>query len=69
MANMSVAQKLYASYPAHAFLRRHRPPNDRQLDEFLQLCAKRGLAVDGSSSQVRLACRHFFSCKPRFLLP
>jgi len=50
MANMAVAAKLYQTYPDMAFLRRHQPPNQRQLDEFIDLCTKRGLDIKGTSS-------------------
>ena len=42
MANMAVAHKISTSYPELALLRRHPPPKDKPLDEFIQYVNKLG---------------------------
>ncbi|KAI9322437.1 hypothetical protein BX666DRAFT_1848894 [Dichotomocladium elegans] len=49
-ANMSVAEKIINHFPDEALLRRHAPPLEKRLDEFLQLSEKLGYHLDGSSS-------------------
>lgn len=49
-ANISVAEKIVASFPEHALLRQHPPPKDRPLKEFVNYAAKLGVHIDASSS-------------------
>lgn len=49
-ANMFVAQKLFATIPDKAFLRRQNPPNARRLTTFGERMTKAGYEVDTSTS-------------------
>lgn len=49
-ANMSVAEKISRHYPDEALLRRHAPPIERRLEEFLKLADELGYKIDGSSA-------------------
>ncbi|RKP08845.1 hypothetical protein THASP1DRAFT_5099, partial [Thamnocephalis sphaerospora] len=49
LANMSVAKKIAVSFPEHALLRRHAPPLQRRMDEFIRLTEKLGYPIDGTS--------------------
>jgi protein SSD1 len=49
-ANYFVAQKLFATMPDKAFLRRQNPPNSRRLVTFAERMSKAGIEVDTSSS-------------------
>ncbi|KAG2220974.1 hypothetical protein INT45_006507 [Circinella minor] len=49
-ANMSVAQKICSRFPEEALLRRHEPPIERRLTEFLKLSEELGYELDGSSA-------------------
>ncbi|RMZ75063.1 hypothetical protein DV738_g5668, partial [Chaetothyriales sp. CBS 135597] len=49
-ANYFVAQKLFASMPEKAFLRRQSPPNPRRLVTFAERMSKAGYEIDTSSS-------------------
>ncbi|KAI9272989.1 hypothetical protein BDA99DRAFT_432796, partial [Phascolomyces articulosus] len=49
-ANMSVAQKICHHFPDEALLRRHEPPIERRLTEFLKLSEELGYELDGSTA-------------------
>ncbi|ORZ21103.1 hypothetical protein BCR42DRAFT_321271 [Absidia repens] len=49
-ANMSVAEKICEHYPGEAMLRRHEPPIERRLDEFISVAQSLGYYIDGSTS-------------------
>ena len=50
LANMAVAHQIYRSFPEHAMLRRHPPPQTKMVDELQEFCDQMGLAVDFSSA-------------------
>lgn len=50
LANMSVARQIYNHAPKLAVLRRHPPPQTRQLDELETLCRGLGIDIDTSSA-------------------
>ncbi|RUS22900.1 hypothetical protein BC937DRAFT_95258 [Endogone sp. FLAS-F59071] len=50
LANVSVAQRISAHFPEQAMLRRHAPPLERRLAEFLKHSEKLGYTFDGSSA-------------------
>ncbi|RUS28502.1 hypothetical protein BC938DRAFT_481810 [Jimgerdemannia flammicorona] len=50
LANISVANKISAHFPEQALLRRHAPPIERRLADFLKLTEKLGYNFDGSSA-------------------
>jgi DIS3-like exonuclease 2 len=50
LANMAVAHKITRTYPELAVLRRHPPPQTRQIDELMGLCESFGLDIDFSSA-------------------
>lgn len=49
-ANISVAEKIVDAFPEHALLRKHPPPKDRPLKEFVQYAEKLGIHIDSTSS-------------------
>ncbi|CDS12828.1 hypothetical protein LRAMOSA05012 [Lichtheimia ramosa] len=49
-ANMSVAEKICGQFPNEALLRRHAPPIERRLDEFIKHSENLGYKLDGSSA-------------------
>ncbi|KAI7875184.1 RNB-domain-containing protein [Lichtheimia hyalospora FSU 10163] len=49
-ANMSVAEKICSQFPNEALLRRHAPPIERRLDEFIKHSENLGYKLDGSSA-------------------
>ncbi|KAI8582204.1 hypothetical protein K450DRAFT_227890 [Umbelopsis ramanniana AG] len=49
-ANISVAKKIASKYPDEALLRRHAPPIERRLEEFLMQAENLGYVLDGSSA-------------------
>ncbi|ORY94051.1 hypothetical protein BCR43DRAFT_443784 [Syncephalastrum racemosum] len=49
-ANMSVAEKICTHYPQDAMLRRHSPPIERRLEEFLKQAEDLGFGMDGSTA-------------------
>ncbi|XP_015784684.1 DIS3-like exonuclease 2 [Tetranychus urticae] len=52
MANMAVAKKIYDTFPEHAFLRRHEPPDGRMLKQFQEYCVANGMKqIDISSAK------------------
>ena len=42
LANVWVAKKIYQSYPSCAILRRHPPPKEKELNNFIQILKERG---------------------------
>jgi VacB/RNase II family 3'-5' exoribonuclease len=50
LANSAVARRIHEAYPDAALLRRHPPPLDTKLVEFLYTCKRLGVDVDASSS-------------------
>lgn len=51
LANTAVAQQIHRVFPNHALVRRHPPPRQDRLTEFVTQCAKLGCEVDPSSSR------------------
>ncbi|XP_053204066.1 DIS3-like exonuclease 2 [Panonychus citri] len=52
MANMAVAKKIHDTFPEHAFLRRHEPPDSRMLKQFQEYCVANGMKnIDISSAK------------------
>ncbi|KAL0094583.1 hypothetical protein J3Q64DRAFT_1070560 [Phycomyces blakesleeanus] len=49
-ANMSVAEKISEAYPEQALLRRHIPPIERRMEEFLGLARELGYTLDASTA-------------------
>ncbi|KAI8391377.1 uncharacterized protein BYT42DRAFT_489086 [Radiomyces spectabilis] len=49
-ANKSVAETIVRHYPDEALLRRHAPPIERRLNEFIDLAKELGYDFDGSSA-------------------
>ncbi|KAI8372728.1 uncharacterized protein BYT42DRAFT_500545 [Radiomyces spectabilis] len=49
-ANMSVAEKICQQYPSEALLRRHAPPIERRLEEFLRQTEELGYPFEGHSA-------------------
>ncbi|KAL6067842.1 DIS3-like exonuclease 2 [Balamuthia mandrillaris] len=49
-ANRSVAEKIYQVFPNASLLRRHAPPQERKLKEFLDMCKSLNIAMDASST-------------------
>ena len=50
LANVWVAKKIYESYPSCAILRRHPPPKEKELNNFIKILNERGFSIDTSSS-------------------
>lgn len=50
LANVWVAKKIYESYPSCAVLRRHPPPKEKELNNFVNILKERGFTIDTSSS-------------------
>ena len=50
LANVWVAKKIYESYPSCAILRRHPPPKEKELNNFIKILNERGYSIDSSSS-------------------
>lgn len=48
LANTTTAEFIYTAFPDVALLRHHSPPDRRKLEEVLQVCDARGVAVDAS---------------------
>jgi len=51
LANISVAQKICVQFPEYALLRRHGPPLERRMTEFLKHCEMLGYQLDCSSAR------------------
>ncbi|CAG8519754.1 12223_t:CDS:2, partial [Racocetra persica] len=50
LANMSVAQKISSAFPEQALLRRHAPPIERRLNDFVEHVKRLGYDIDVSSA-------------------
>ncbi|CAG8719638.1 1333_t:CDS:2, partial [Cetraspora pellucida] len=50
LANMSVAQKISSAFPEQALLRRHAPPIERRLNDFVEHVKRLGYDIDTSSA-------------------
>lgn len=50
LANVWVAKKIYEAYPSCAVLRRHPPPKEKELNNFVEILKERGYSIDTSSS-------------------
>eukprot|EP01083_Nonionella_stella_P197511 726090_1 len=50
-ANRTVAEHIYAHFPDISVLRRHPPPGERKLEEFVEILQKLGLTADVSSNR------------------
>ncbi|KAI1301313.1 DIS3-like exonuclease 2 [Halotydeus destructor] len=50
LANMSVADKIYRSFPEISFLRNHPPPDEKLLKEFQSFCEYNNFEVDPTNS-------------------
>jgi len=45
LANVWVAKKIYESFPSCAILRRHPPPKEKELNNFIQILKERGFEL------------------------
>ena len=52
LANITVAERILAAFPARALLRRHPTPPPRQFEPLLAAAAAAGFSLDVSSSKV-----------------
>lgn len=50
LANMSVARRIYHSFPEQALLRRHPEPQTKMLNDLIEFCDQMGLNLDFSSA-------------------
>lgn len=50
LANMAVAQQLAATFPEHALLRNHGPPQQKSMTKFLELAARLGYPMNANSA-------------------
>ena len=50
LANVWVAKKIYQSYPSCAILRRHPPPKEKELNNFIQILKERGYELKASNN-------------------
>ncbi|XP_073733362.1 DIS3-like exonuclease 2 isoform X3 [Callorhinus ursinus] len=50
LANMAVAHKTHRTFPEHALLRRHPPPQTKMLNDLVEFCEQMGLPMDFSSA-------------------
>ncbi|XP_035214589.1 DIS3-like exonuclease 2 [Stegodyphus dumicola] len=50
LANMSVATKIYNTFPSIALLRRHPPPQLKPMQDIVSMCRAMGVYLDASSS-------------------
>ncbi|XP_045150247.1 DIS3-like exonuclease 2, partial [Echinops telfairi] len=50
LANTAVAHKIHRTFPEHALLRRHPPPQTKMLNDLMEFCDQMGLPVDFSSA-------------------
>ena len=50
LANVWVAKKIYQSYPSCAILRRHPPPKEKELNNFIQILKERGFDLKASNN-------------------
>ena len=51
LANMAVARRIYRAFPKQAVLRRHKEPQEKQLNDLEAQGRKLGLQIDASNSQ------------------
>ena len=51
LANMAVSHKIYDSFPDHAVLRRHPPPQSKMVADLQQVCAAAGVDIDVTSAK------------------
>ena len=50
LANVWVAKKIYESYPSCAILRRHPPPKEKELNNFIEILKERGHELKAGSN-------------------
>ena len=50
LANVWVAKKIYQSFPSCAILRRHPPPKEKELNNFIQILKERGHELKASNN-------------------
>ena len=50
LANVWVAKKIYESFPSCAILRRHPPPKEKELNNFIQLLKERGFELKAGNN-------------------
>ncbi|KAK9729367.1 hypothetical protein K7432_000332 [Basidiobolus ranarum] len=50
LANISVAQKITAAYPEQAFLRRHAPPLEKRMSEFVKIAKDLGYDINSDTA-------------------
>jgi DIS3-like exonuclease 2 len=50
LANMSVAEFIYKVFPKAALLRRHPPPNERKMNDYVKFLSSLGIQLAGTSS-------------------
>lgn len=50
LANMAVADFIAAAFPERAMLRRHPPPNERKLNETVELAAQMGYPLSTTTA-------------------
>ncbi len=50
LANMSVAEFIYKVFPKAALLRRHPPPNERKMNDYVKFLSSLGIHLTGTSS-------------------
>ena len=50
LANMAVANRIYKSFPEISTLRRHPPPQTRQVDDLVATCSGLGIRIDPSTA-------------------
>ena len=50
LANVWVAKKIYESFPSCAILRRHPPPKEKELNNFVKILNERGYSINTNSS-------------------
>ncbi|MCQ2818446.1 MAG: ribonuclease catalytic domain-containing protein, partial [archaeon] len=50
LANVWVAKKIYECFPSCAILRRHPPPKEKELSNFIKIMEERGYKLDASNS-------------------
>ena len=76
LANVWVAKKIYQSYPSCAILRRHPPPKEKELNNFIQILKERGhelkagnnLELNNSLDNIKKEGDPFFNKLVRSLL-
>lgn len=64
LANMSIARIISDSFPSHALLRRHEPPDEKLLEKVSKGLREYNIYINSDSSMVyftSLACQHEFA--------